>query len=94
MPDSCYNDSVNTTRGHWLYVAADCNGDCNQSGADITRLVAYFKGTAHLTNCRFFPTTLPPLIRTRHVDVWRDQFYSPFIVPSVSVKQTAPKFIE
>jgi hypothetical protein len=63
MPDSCYNDSVNTTRGHWLYVAADCNGDCNQSGADITRLVAYFKGTAHLSCCRFFPTALPPLIR-------------------------------
>jgi hypothetical protein len=63
MPDSCANDSVNTTRGHWLYVAADCNGDCNQSGADITRLVAYFKGTAHLSCCRFFPTTLPPILR-------------------------------
>lgn len=64
-PDSCYNDSVNTTRGHWLYVGVDCNGDCNHSGADITRLVAYFKGYAHLQYCRFFPTALPPVLRDK-----------------------------
>jgi hypothetical protein len=49
--------------GTYLYVAGDCNGNCEFRGSDITRLVAYFKGTAHLSCCHWFPTTLPPFIR-------------------------------
>jgi len=54
-PDSCFMDST----GAYLYVAGDCNGNCEVRGSDITRLVAYFKGVASLSNCHFFPTTLP-----------------------------------
>jgi hypothetical protein len=56
-PDSCFMDST----GSYLYVAGDVNGNCEFRGSDITRLVAYFKGMAVISNCHFFPTTLPPL---------------------------------
>jgi hypothetical protein len=52
---------------NYLYVAADCNGNCEFRGSDITRLVAYFKGTASLQYCHFFPTILPPLLREQNV---------------------------
>jgi hypothetical protein len=57
-PDSCNNDSIGTPN-HYLYVAADVNADCLFRGSDITRLVSYFKGSAVLQSCRFFPP--PPL---------------------------------
>ena len=62
-PDSCYHDSINTTRGHWLYVAGDVNGNCEFRASDITRLVAYFKLIAPLQYCHFFPP--PPMRESR-----------------------------
>jgi hypothetical protein len=57
-PDSCYMDSAGT----YLYVAGDVNGNCEFRGSDITRLVAYFKNTATLSYCHFFPMALPPIL--------------------------------
>jgi hypothetical protein len=56
--DSCYMDSTGT----YLYVAGDVNGNCEFRGSDITKLVAYFKGTSNLNFCHWFPTTLPLII--------------------------------
>jgi hypothetical protein len=44
----------------YLYVAGDCNGNCEFRGSDITRLVSFFKGYASLSYCHFFP---PPPAR-------------------------------
>lgn len=53
-PDSCYNELVNTTN-HYLYVALDVSGDCEISGADVTRMVAYLKGLSVVGGCIWFP---------------------------------------
>ena len=54
-PDSVYLDTTCdfTDNGTRLYFRSDVNGDCNFSGADITRLVAFFKGTGVIVPCRY-----------------------------------------
>jgi hypothetical protein len=54
---------LDSTAGY-LYVAGDVNGNCEFRGSDITRLVAYFKNTAVLSYCHFFP---PPAPRAERV---------------------------
>lgn len=47
----CYNDST----GNMFYSPGDITGNCLIQANDITRLVAYFKGTATISYCRWTP---------------------------------------
>jgi hypothetical protein len=38
-----------------FYASADINGNCQVTGADVNRLIAYFKGTATISYCPDYP---------------------------------------
>ena len=54
-PDSSWH--IDLPLAHWIYMAADANGDCRNSGADVTYVVGWFKW--HVRAIRFCPLTPP-----------------------------------